>query len=151
MITSSGYLKNRRLAMYMLQCVIFYFKNLTKLLPIRKRLRSVGFLLDSWILQLLNICCNICLDQISVDFDFQISSLFILSSDNWGSRWYVCHLEKAHCCGSQLLHHGTAFTVGVFIATETYTYTYTTVLNWHGVIFQVCSNDSSDSRLFPPL
>lgn len=50
-----------------------------------------------------------------------------------------------------LLHHGTAFTVGVFIATETYTYTYTTVLNWHGVIFQVCSNDSSDSRLFPPL
>ena len=41
--------------------------------------------------------------------------------------------------------------VGVFIATETYTYTYTTILNWHAVIFQVCSNDSSDSRLFSPL
>ena len=39
----------------------------------------------------------------------------------------------------------------VFIAMETYTYTYTTILNWHGVIFQVCSNDSSDSRLLSPL
>lgn len=137
--------------MYMLRCIRFYFKNPTKLLPIGKRLRSIGFLLDSLILQLLNIRCNLWLDQISMDFDFRISSLFILYSGNWGSRWYVFHLGKACCCRSQSLHHDIALTVGVFITMETYTYTYTTIPNWHRVIFQVCSNDSSDSRLFASL
>lgn len=63
----------------MLRCIRFYFKNPTKPLPIGKRLRSIGFLLDSLILQLLNIRCNLWLDQISMDFDFRISSCILIT------------------------------------------------------------------------
>lgn len=81
------------------------------------------------------------------DFDFQISSLFVLSAGNWRCAFHLGKGSRSHS-----LHHEAAFAVGVFITMEAYTYTDTIIPNHASCQFsKVCSNDLSESGVFAPL